>query len=200
MQHYIDYLQDALISGQDLRVVEKGGIDHKLIYMPYTGAGQTWDEGFYIELQGVKTNIQFDHNPGIPRENPYMLTARSVSLLCDFALRRTVTREAYVLAPAIEALKVEFGAQLQAMVVKDYRLVEKDRGALLLHFGPEIKGDNTEKRLSGFMADASWDGFRVDKHTVSAWRMRALAPSELLMDILNAAVNSHGSYDQVHRA
>lgn len=200
MQHYIDYLQDAVQTGLDIRVVEKGGIEHKLTYEAYNGVDATWDEGFYIEHQGVKTNIQFDHNPGIPRESPYILTARSVSLLCDFALRRTVTREAYVLAPAMDALRSEFGAQLQVMVVKDYRMIEKDRGALLLHFGPVQNSDASEKRLSGFMADASWDGFRIDKHTVSAWRMRPLGPSELLMDILTSAIETHGSYDHIHKA
>lgn len=200
MQHYIDYLQEALITGVDLRVMDRDGKDHKLIYVPYTSAEQTWAEGFYIQLQGIQTNIRFDLNPGIPRENPYILTARSVGLLCDFALRRTVTREAYVLAPALAALKEEFGAQLQFMVVKDYRLIEKDRGALLLHFGPVQNSEASEKRLSGFMADASWDGFRIDKHTVSAWRMRPLVPEEWLMQIFNEAVDNHGSYGQVRRA
>lgn len=189
--HYVDYLQEAVITGEDIRVVANG-VEHVLLYQLYSEATEERPEGWYVVIDGQWVPIDFDINPGCVNRTPYILTSTSLQLLSEYALEKAVRRDAYILAPAFHALKKEFGAKLVWMVAKDYRLIEKDRSTLFLRFSGTSNGEGAETRYMGFMADSAYDGYRIDKHSVSGWRLREMAMDEPLMQIVDEAIKTHG--------
>lgn len=187
MRHYADYMVNAISSGVELSVVGVDDTQHLVHYRPNSPIPDAPLEGYYIMVDGQEQLIQLDYTRGATRTEQYQLSHDSINALCSYALHCEVEREAFILAPAVAALKKEFGSKLQVMIVSDYRLVEKDRGVLLLHSGITQTSDMNEKRLHGYMADTAYEGYRIDKHTVGAWRFHVLDSEDPLMTIINDA-------------
>jgi hypothetical protein len=101
--------------------------------------------------------------------NKSTLTAESLDVLFTYALNKEIERDVAIFTPVIKHFASAIGdGSLEFKVLKDLRCAEKDRSSVVL-VSPWI-GFIDSVRIQGYMADPAYGGYRVDKHTVDAWR------------------------------